>query len=125
MIKLLIPNPINKFSMANRNELGNHTLPAYYLAHPGTSTPARQHPIPMPTAPQFVMTPQPAYSLQPYSYPHGVIYQPIMVPPMLFQPELGMMIPASAAVPQRSPLRPDSRHRVNYEIFSILKIKFC
>ena len=100
--------------MANRNELGNHTLPAYYLAHPGTSTPTRQHPIPVAAAPQYVMTPQPAYSLQPYSYPHGgVIYQPIMVPPMLFQPELGMMIPASAAIPQRSTLRLDPHQRVN------------
>jgi len=100
--------------MANRNELGNHTLPAYYLAHSGTSTPTRQHPIAIGNTPQFVMTQQPAYSLQPYSYPHGVIYQPVMVPPMLFQPELGMMIPASAAMPQRSTFRPssDPRQRV-------------
>lgn len=105
--------------MANRSELGNNTLPAYYLTHPGTSTPARPHPIAIGNAPQFVVT-QPAYSLQPYSYPHGVIYQPIMVPPMLFQPELGMMIPASAAIPQRTTFRPDSRQRVR----DILIFKF-
>lgn len=66
----------------------------------------------------------PAFSLQPYAaYPHGVIYQPVMVPPMLFQPNLGMMMSASPSMAQPQSA---SRHRpiLHHNVTSISHVAF-
>ena len=62
-------------------------------------------------SPHHPQTLGPAYSLQPYAtYPHGVIYQPVMVPPVLFQPGVGMMVPAATHMQmQQQPGQPSQQ----------------
>ena len=101
--------------MTNRGEVTN-SLPAFYLATPGATQSAAIRPSTgLPTgAPPYIMpNPHqplgPAFSLQPYAaYPHGVIYQPVMVPPMFLQPQMGMMMPSSSMMQpqQTSRIRP-------------------
>ncbi|KAK4020172.1 period circadian protein [Daphnia magna] len=103
--------------MTSRGEVTN-SLPAFYLATSAGTTNAAIRPsnnMTMGASPYMVQTQHhhqslgPAFSLQPYAaYPHGVIYQPVMVPPMLFQPNLGMMMSASPSMAQPQSA---SRHR--------------
>lgn len=107
--------------MTNRGEVTN-SLPTFYLATQGPGPNASIRPsagLQMSNSPYMTM-PSPhhhqplgqAFSLQPYAaYPHGVIYQPVVVPPMLFQPSLGMMMSASP-VQQTSRNRPAPHHDV-------------
>ena len=101
--------------MTNRGEVTN-SLPAFYLATSagGTNTGIRSNNgMAMGASPYMVQTEHhhhqslgPAFSLQPYAaYPHGVIYQPVMVPPMLFQPGLGMMMSPSPSMAQSQATR--------------------
>lgn len=102
--------------MTNRGEVTN-SLPSFYLATSAgaTSTGIRSNNgMAMGPSPYMVQNEHhhqslgPAFSLQPYAaYPHGVIYQPVMVPPMLFQPGLGMMMSPSPSMTQPQ----SSRHR--------------
>lgn len=94
--------------MTNRGDVTN-SLPTFYLAAPSTAPNAAIRPatgLQMNASPYMVPAQHhhqplgPAFSLQPYAaYPHGVIYQPVVVPPMaLFQPSLGMMMSASPSL---------------------------
>lgn len=102
--------------MTNRGEVTN-SLPAFYLATSAGATSSgirSNNGMSMGPSPYMVQNEHhhqslgPAFSLQPYAaYPHGVIYQPVMVPPMLFQPGLGMMMSPSPSMTQPQ----SSRHR--------------
>lgn len=96
--------------MTKRGDVSN-SLPAFYLATgAGGSASATPRPmaVQMSASPYVQIAPHhhhhhsqslgPAYSLQPYAtYSHGVLYQPVMVPPMLFQSGVGMMLPTGGA----------------------------
>lgn len=116
--------------MTSRGEVTN-SLPAFYLATSAGATSAGvrpSHSMAMGASPYMVPTQHhhqslgPAFSLQPYAaYPHGVIYQPVMVPPMLFQPNLGMMMSASPSMAQPQMA---SRHRpiLHHNVMSISNV---
>lgn len=87
----------------NRSAEVTNSLPTFYLAP--TPTTVNSSGIRMTSTSighqQAFMQP---FSIQPYGLPHGsIIYQPVMVPPMLFQPGVSMMMPTSPMVPQRAP----------------------
>lgn len=99
---------IDSIPVAKRGDVTS-ALPAFYLATApsgSAGSAARPMAVQMGATPYVQMSPHhhpqtlgPTYSLQPYStYPHGVIYQPVMVPPVLFQPGIGMMVPTAAAM---------------------------
>ena len=61
----------------------------------------------------------PSFSLQPYAaYPHGVIYQPVMMPPMLFQPGMGMMMPTSHPMTPQAQQTPHSRSGHSHDVIT-------
>lgn len=119
--------------MTNRGEVTN-SLPTLYLATPGSPTtsvrpggslPVGASPYMMPSQLQHHQSLGSAFSLQPYAtYPHGVIYQPVVIPSMLLQPGLGMMMPSSHSMAQPHPAsrhRPAPRH-INVSTIITLKI---
>ncbi|XP_046445918.1 period circadian protein-like isoform X1 [Daphnia pulex] len=118
-VSATMPNqqsPLFSIPMTNRGEVTN-SLPAFYLATSAGATSSgirSNNGMSMGPSPYMVQNEHhhqslgPAFSLQPYAaYPHGVIYQPVMVPPMLFQPGLGMMMSPSPSMTQPQ----SSRHR--------------
>lgn len=124
---------ISSVPITNRGEVTN-SLPSFYLAAPGPAANSSIRPgqgLSMGGQPYMVPNPHhqplgPAFSLQPYAaYPHGVIYQPVVVPPMLFQPGMGMMMSTSQTMTQQQQHTSHNRSsHIHHVIFSFKSMFF-